>query len=66
MARMNAMDEDFEFGDALPVRDNDVASERWVRVREEIVFMDLARELLVKSGSWKQNGNAISLSLIHI
>ena len=57
---MTHSEEDFEFGDALPVRDNDVATERWVRVRDEIVFMDLARELLVKSGSWKQNGNAIS------
>lgn len=54
------MNEDFEFGESLPVRDGEVSSERWVRVREQIVFMDLAKELLSKSGMWKQNGNAIS------
>lgn len=54
------MNEDFEFGEALPTRGGEVAPERWTRVREQIVFMDLARELLSKSGMWKQNGNAIS------
>lgn len=57
---MSNSEEDFEFGETLPTRNGEVAPERWVRIREQIVFMDLARELLVKSGAWKQNGNAIS------
>ena len=54
-------DEDFEFGEKLlPLRDREIAPERWTRVREEIVFRDLVRELLTKSGTFKTNGSAVS------
>jgi hypothetical protein len=53
-------EEDFEFGERLPGRDRDIAPERWLRVKEEIVFRDLVQEMLSKHGKWKINGNAIS------
>lgn len=52
-------EEDFEFGDKLPDRDDEIAPERWERVREEVNFIALAEELLTKSKVWHREGNAI-------
>lgn len=56
---MAQYEEDFEFGDKLPGR-GEIAEERWVRAREQLVFRDLVQEMLSKSGRYKTNGSAIS------
>lgn len=54
------MQEDFEFGEVLPRMGGEIAPERWQRVREQVVFRDLARDILTQYGRWHQEGNAIS------
>ena len=53
------MEEDFEFGEELPGEGLEIAPERWERIRNEIIFKDLAEELLSKAGMWKRDGNSI-------
>lgn len=54
------MQEDFKFGDPLPRLGGEVAPERWQRVREQVVFRDLVRDILTKHGLWHVEGNACS------
>jgi hypothetical protein len=53
-------EEDFEFGDKLPGLDQEIAPERWERVRNEIVFKDLAEEILSRAHLWHMSGNKIN------